>query len=160
MAATYEPITTTTVSSATNSVTISSIPSTYTDLVVIVNGKNSSAAGNWRIRFNSDSGSNYGNVYIANNASGSKEGGQYSNTSSIDLTYPNNTQTVCIINISNYANTNMFKNIINRMSCAGNFTSINAGLWRSTSAINSITLLNDNNYDTGTIISIYGIKAA
>ena len=40
---TYTPIATTTLSSSQNDITFSSIPSTYTDLVIVFNGKSTNA---------------------------------------------------------------------------------------------------------------------
>ncbi len=60
MAYTYELISTYTVPSATSSVTMSSIPATYTDLVIVGNYTVATGGGvGFSCRFNSDSGSNY-----------------------------------------------------------------------------------------------------
>jgi len=60
MPSTYTPIATNTLASVSTGVTFSSIPSTYTDLVLVINyrldGTGTGAAG--ALRFNSDSGSN------------------------------------------------------------------------------------------------------
>jgi hypothetical protein len=58
MPATYEPIATYTAPSAQASYTFSSIPSTYTDLVLVANfGKSADTAIKYRV--NGDTGSNY-----------------------------------------------------------------------------------------------------
>ena len=74
------------------------------------------------------------------------------------------------MNISNYANTNVYKTTLSRASDGygtNGFTAeitATAGLWRSTAAINSITLggsgFPSNWAAVGTMFTIYGIKAA
>ena len=60
---TYTPIATTTLGSAATSYTFTSIPSTYTDLVLVGN-LSSSSNTNISIRIYSDSGTNYSNTYL------------------------------------------------------------------------------------------------
>jgi hypothetical protein len=57
MAKTYEPIATTTLSSAQSSVTFSSISGSYTDLVLVSNVSGSGGNANLRVTLNSDTGS-------------------------------------------------------------------------------------------------------
>ncbi len=59
MAATYTPIASATLAASTSSITFSSIPATYTDIVVVINDINSTGSFDTNIRFNGDSGSNY-----------------------------------------------------------------------------------------------------
>ena len=63
MPATYEPIATTTLSSAASTITFSSIGSGYTDLRVIFSGLGTTGAGQYaNMRLNSDTGTNYSNT--------------------------------------------------------------------------------------------------
>ena len=55
---TMTPIATNTLTAVASSVTFSSIPSTYTDLVLVLQGSFDSA-DDVRFRFNGDTGSNY-----------------------------------------------------------------------------------------------------
>lgn len=162
MASTYTPITNTTLGSSQSSVTISSIPSTYTDLVLIVNGSMTAATGAYSIRFNSDTGSNYsmngmyGNGSTAGSFRASNQNRAYIGDGA------NTSQLMNIIHILNYANTTTYKTFINRKSqITSSSLEATVDLWRSTSAINSITLFPDSNsFATGTIFSLYGILAA
>ena len=61
---TYEPIATNTLGSAASSVTFSSIPSTYTDLIVVMNYANSTGLADVFFRFNGDTGSNYSDTIL------------------------------------------------------------------------------------------------
>ena len=64
-AATYVPIGTNTVSgTTTNLITFSSIPSTFTDLVLIDNGKFSASDNSYAMTFNGDTASNYSYTYL------------------------------------------------------------------------------------------------
>jgi hypothetical protein len=61
---TYEPIATNTLSSSQGTVTFASISASYTDLVLITVAKLASGTSGMKLRFNSDSGANYGNTYL------------------------------------------------------------------------------------------------
>jgi hypothetical protein len=59
MPATYTPISTTTISgSSTSTVTISNIPSTFTDLVVVFGNFQGTSSYSFSLRFNGDTGNN------------------------------------------------------------------------------------------------------
>ena len=167
MAKTYEPIATTTLGSNQTSVTISSIPATYTDLVLIINAKNDTLT-NTEIRFNGDSASNYSNTALSGDGSSASSSRESNNTSiSIDnvaymttgdFSYSN------IIQIFNYANTTTFKTLLARANSAANGVDAIVGLWRKTpEAITSLTILTTTgtrNFITGSTFTLYGIKAA
>jgi|688.fasta_scaffold67439_6 hypothetical protein len=160
MPATYEPIATNTLGSATSSVTFSSIPSTYTDLILVFGGS-VSAFGNLRIQVNSDTGSNYswtrllGDGSTASSDRGSAQ--TFINIAILDT----NTIGNSIVHLQNYSNTTTYKTVLTRGNSTGTYLGANVALWRSTSAINSITVLTSTgNINSSTVISLYGIKAA
>ena len=64
--------------------------------------------------------------------------------------------------IMNYTSTNMFKTVIHRGGAAAQETIAAVGVWRSTSAVTSLTIYPDNSrtWNAGSIFTIYGIKAA
>ena len=64
--ATYTPIATTTLGSATGAVTFSSIPSIYTDIVLVCNDIRNGAAVT-AIQLNGDTGTNYSQTLVAGN---------------------------------------------------------------------------------------------
>lgn len=162
MASTYTPIATYTVPSATANYTFSSIPSTYTDLVLIINATSSTAAGaGLSMQFNGDTASNYSFTYMFGNGGGTSSGRQ-SNTF-VNLGNINNTRSVNRFNIQNYSNSTTYKSMLGRASLSDKYDVTYAGLWRSTSAITSIKLTIENgthNFDSGSIFTIYGIAAA
>lgn len=156
---TYSTVATTTLGSATASYTFSSIPSTYTDLILIINGS-TSVGGTTLFRFNSDSGSNYS--FTGLNGDGSSMSTfRVSNNSSMGLGEMYNFNCTLISHIQNYSNTTTYKTAINRASSTPNYTQYNVGQWRNTAAVNSISLIRSSgNFNTGTTFSLYGITAA
>ena len=167
MPKTYEPIATTTLSSAQATVTFSSIPGTYTDLIIVGSVFADSATNRvLRMRFNSDTGSNYSNTLLAGNGT-SAESNRNSNQSVIFVTWFGamlNSTTIPVqttIHINNYSNTTTNKTTLIRSDEAqANVTAL-ANLWRNTAAINTISFdVDTGNIGTGTTFTLYGIKAA
>jgi hypothetical protein len=164
MPSTYEPIATVTASGGSSSqLVMSSIPSTYTDLVLVCSINYDSTSSNILLRYNGDSGSNYSTTLIAGNGS-SATSTRYSNSSSGWLTdYYGGTANepfTKIIQIMNYANMTTYKTALGRSSSASREAEAGVGLWRSTSAITSITLISGANFNSGSTFTLYGIKAA
>jgi hypothetical protein len=61
----------------------------------------------------------------------------------------------------NYANTTTYKSVLNRMDDAEYAVGANAGMWRSTAAINSIKInAGSGNLPAGLTATLYGIAAA
>lgn len=160
MPATYEPIATANGTGSSGVVTFSSIPATYTDLIVASNiiGDANSAV---RIRLNGDTtDSNYSYILLYGTAS---VAGSTNNTASqIYIGHANtSTPNASVISLNNYSNTTTFKTVLSRGNQVNQFVSAVVGLWRNTAAINSVTIVMDSgNFTTGATFTIYGIKAA
>ena len=162
---TYEKIATYTIPSATNTYTFTSISGTYTDLEIVMTGTVSVAGRDPSIRFNSDTGTNYSYTNLSGNGSSALSSRVSNNTyiqmttnASWSTTIPCNT----LVKVMNYSNSTTYKTTLNR-SNASDYASVDAtvGLWRSTSAITSVTLfLPSGNFNTGSTFTLYGIKAA
>lgn len=164
---TYTPIATTTLTSAAANITFSSIPSTYTDLVlVLVTAEQSGFNGESVLRFNSDSGSNYSNTYLSGSGSATASNRNTSSTVVRVSYYAGNTLTVgnmnYIVQIQNYSNTTTYKTLLSRSNNASGGIDAIVGLWRSTSAINSISFFysDSGNVIAGSTATLYGITAA
>jgi len=165
--ATYEPIATTTLSSASPTVTFSSISSSYTDLVLVAQ-LTTAAATNMRIRFNGNTASNYGSTHMAGTGGGTIGNSETTNTAGlIDYNggYPGggaSSVSTYVINLNNYSNTTTWKTWLNRASNTSTGTEVTAGVWRQTSAINEIQVRTSSggNISVGSIFTLYGIKAA
>ena len=160
--ATYELISTSTTSGTVSSITISSIPSTYTDLVLVTSGTITSA-GQLIYRMNNDAtGGNYtttnwyqSNDTVANNTSSGLPGayiGSYSVSGRAQDT----------LHIANYKNTSTWKSFYihgGAGTTSPDFIT-SGGIWKSTAAISSIVILvNGANFTTNYKISLYGILA-
>jgi hypothetical protein len=158
---TYTPIATTTLASTATEYTFTSIPSTYTDLVLVVAGQTAST-GSSALRVGNgsiDTGSNYSYTNLKGNGTTATS----ARASSITLGYIGefyNSQTVTIVNIMNYANTTTFKTFISRSNNAGNAVSTWVSLWRSTAAINQVRFLSGDTMQVGTTLTLYGIASA
>ena len=158
------PISTVTVGSGgAASVTFSSIPSTYTHLQIRITEAYSGSGFNPRVRFNSDTGSNYSWHYVLGDGS-SASAGAAANTTGMFLNSNTalSTMTVHIIDILDYANINKNKTIrvLDGYDANGSgFIDLWSGNWRNTSAVTSISI------DAGTFaqyssFALYGIKGA
>ena len=156
MAITYESIATTTLTSP-GSVTFSSVPQTFTDLVVVVNVTASQSPVNGGLRFNSDSGTNYSSTRITGD--GSSASSSRDTTDDVLRTGVVSTNSVVIAQIMNYANTTTYKTVLSRAGGAGDRVAAFVGMWRNTAAITTVQVTNLN-YPTGTTFTLYGIKAA
>lgn len=173
---TYTLIASNTLSGTTASVTFSSIPSTYTDLVLVINALayfGSNTYVNGKIQVNSDTGSNYSatNLYGTGSVAGSNRTSNQTALANPFFILPanstdNSIRGTAVIQFMDYSNATTYKTMLARSSVtgttAGGEVQADAGLWRSTSAINSITIAN-NDSATGFVAGtfrLYGIEAA
>jgi hypothetical protein len=160
---TYTELLKTTVVSSTPSVTFSSISSAYTDLVLVFSGTMTASAridlrvGNTTL----DTGSNYSNTEILGTGS-SATSYRYANGTTMqgpfDAFGTGTGQVDATFHFQNYSNTTTYKTVLGRSNSASNGTGAFVGLWRSTSAINTISIIPTSNFATGTF-SLYGILA-
>jgi hypothetical protein len=160
---TYSPIATTTLGSAAASYTFSSIPSTYTDLVLVATGTGSSNTGLY-LQFNGDSGSNYSLTV----AGGSGTAATSERQTSVGYArfvwnslWNTSVPSIATVNIQGYSNTGIYKTMLWRSNTSSNAVEIGINLWRSTAAINSITITGSSaNIAAGSTFTLYGITAA
>lgn len=164
MPITYEPISTTTLSSAASSITFSSIPATYTDLKLVLVLK-SAISQYAQFRVNGDTGSNYSYTWMDGSGS-AVAAGNGNNDSAIYLsqrTTPSGLNALFTLDVFSYAGST-FKTILttnNQDNNGSGYVGMQVGLWRSTSAINEINLISGVSiYDAGTTATLYGIKNA
>ena len=159
---TYESIATTTGTGSSGSVTFSSIPATYTDLILIASGTLVSGGDSGlELRFNSDSGSNYSGTLLNGNGSAASSTQQSSvaaaNSGLISSTAVGNS----VIQIMNYANTTTYKTVLGRGNLPHLLTRATVYLWRNTAAINAVEVRTGaGNFATTTTFTLYGITKA
>ena len=156
---TYTPIASQTLGSATSSVTFTSIPQGYTDLVLVVAGKNSSSTYSPYIQFNGDTGTNYSITNLYGDGS-TATSNRSSSTATAYFGSLGATQGNAIVQIQNYSNSTTYKTALIRINDAGFRVYANVMLWRSTAAITSLTVFNESpgTFASGTTFSIYGIQ--
>jgi hypothetical protein len=167
---TYEPIATYTAPSAQSSYTFTTVSTDYTDLILVFNGNLAVSdyvllrVGNGSI----DTGSNYSATRLIGNGS-TATSGRSSSAAYIQFSDVMNTGgDNAIMHFQNYANTTTYKTVLSRtntpITSGGETgtTSASVGLWRSTSAINTIQIYTyaGQNFTTGSTFTLYGIKAA
>lgn len=161
MAVTYEKIASTTLTGTATTVTFSSIPATYTDIVMVCNPL--STSGDTYFQLNGDTGTNYSLTYLTANGSAVYSGRTTSaNYIYLDWLATSTTTgaTNYIVNFMNYANTTTYKTTIGRENNATAGVGTLVGLWRSTAAINQIKVTAVGTLQIGSTYTLYGIKAA
>lgn len=155
----YTPIASQTLASDTATITFSSIPNTYRDLILTVTGKVATNLARPFFRINNDSGNNYVVVTMEALASGS-----YDYTSSLSyFAVADNTaltldRTFYVENnFIDYANTGKWKNVSGfQASLEG--ASKTSSRWSSTSAINRIDIFpSSGNFRAGSVFALYGV---
>jgi hypothetical protein len=157
---TYTPLANVTLGSSAASVTFSSIPATYRDLIVVIDGKSGTTTNaDVRLRPNNDSG-NATRVFMFGD--GSTTSSQAFTDAIFVATLPpsNSTNASAMAQIMDYPATDKHKTILQRSAVASQFVSANAARWASTSAITSIVLMvTTESMGAGTTLSLYGISA-
>lgn len=160
---TYTPIATITASGSTTTVTFSSIPSTYTDLRIMISGTIGSGGNDVIMYFNGDTATNYSATYINGNGSAAVSA-RYTSRVNIPLSYGSGispTQGNFYTDIMNYSNTTTYKTALSRVNNTQYGLDQGVGLWRSTAAINSVTIGSSSaNMSSTTTLTLYGIAAA
>lgn len=157
---TYTPIASVTLSSAQSSVTFSGIPQTYTDLVLVVAGVTSSGTEAVAVQCNSDTGSNYSRTVLLGNGTTASSTRASSQTSAGLGVLDSATQGNTIYHFMNYSNSTTYKTFIARGNVSSEQARAAVGLWRSTSAITSITVLVGTSFASGTTFNLYGVANA
>jgi hypothetical protein len=172
MPSTYTLISSNVLGSSAASVTFSAIPSTYTDLVLRISARSTRVANsnNLDLRINSDSSALYSYTYLYGSGSSAASSRSSADTSLFISTMnaansTANTFTSAEIYVPSYtASQNKplgsfgaFEN----NSATVNEIDANAHLYRSTTAITSLTLysgLGSFNFESGSSFYLYGVK--
>ena len=158
-----------TLTSSAASVTFSSIPGTYTDLVLRWSARSTGNTHRGDIRFNSDSSSNYSDIYI--DAIGSTVSSSLdSNITSFygyaalnNSFYTASTFSNGELYIPSYTSSAnkplSYYSVVENNSSTANRIEIQSGLWRNSSSITSITFTGfANNIDSGSSFFLYGLS--
>jgi hypothetical protein len=161
--ATYVPLATQTLGSAASSITLSSIPSGYTDLRISFPHSISSTSGySGYLQFNGDTGNNYSWTVILGNGSGtsssSPTGQGYIQIDGMGISNSNQ-PLLTSVDIFSYTGST-YKSVLINVSGDNNgtgYVQTSVGLWRSTSSITSIKLYTGNTFAAGSTATLWGI---
>lgn len=159
---TYTLIASNTLGSAAASVTFSSIPATYTDLVLVMNAIATTNFTNTNIVINSDTGANYSWTNLKGDGS-SPSSARGSSTANLYLGLVNSGEAsrgVYRFTFNDYSNTTTYKTILSAGGLASNRVEYGVGLWRNTNAINSIQVVQGpDTFAANSTFKLYGIEA-
>lgn len=154
----------------TGTVSFTSIPTTYRDLIVVVRGRAAGAvaAAAVSVQFNNDSGANYYSQRLSAANTGITAGAAAGGTSAQVVSIPGSSATsgregVGTVTIYDYRGTTFHKGFNSQESYStGTTTSTQpmnnwSGTWASTSAINRVDVIcGSGNFEAGTVVSLYG----
>jgi hypothetical protein len=156
---TYTPLATVTLSTAAASVSFSSIPATYRDLILVSQGTVATAS-NISLRFNGDTGSNYSYVYMFGSGTSTASA---AGTDSAILGGGFNSSVIsqAIFQVMDYSATDKHKTTLNRTDEPNGAAYAWAGRWANTAAITTllVRMTNGGNFNSGTTFSLYGVIA-
>jgi hypothetical protein len=166
-------------SAGSATISFTSIPSTYKHLQIRCIGASNRTGfyvNNWTMTFNSDTASNYFSHYLQGGYSttpaataGSSGPESYVYLTGGSTGAASNIFTAAVIDILDYASTSKFKTVRTLMgydvngtggtSSYGGAITLNSGLWRSTSAVSSLTIGPESfNWIGNSSFALYGIK--
>ena len=147
------------------SISFSSIPSTYTDLLVKISTRDNTGSFNDMLLTFNGSASGYTNRLLYGSGTGS--GSTSSGTTSIPIiandgaSNTSNTFSNSEIYVPNYAGSN-YKSVsidaVSENNTATAYAYLIAGLWSNTAAINQITITSANTFVQYSTAYLYGIK--
>ena len=157
----YIALATTTLTRAVSSVTFSSIPGTYRDLILVQSSLVTGGSSYSSLRFNNDSTGYYSVVTMRGNGSSAISNFASSNSEipPLPFSFESTTERVAaIFQIFDYAQTDKHKTVLVRGNTASLETSASAQRWPSTSAITSIQARAvGSNFAIGSTFSLYGV---
>lgn len=168
MPATYDSIATTTLGSAAANITFSSIPSSYTDLRLVMAFRPAAGGTDLRIRFNGSSGTDYRSIMLTGNGT-TVSAANIAPDVQLAVTnggwFTANANYVCELDILSYTSTALPKGMLCKISGDENGAGqqqLSNGYFGTTNAISSITLYisGSANLAAGTTAALYGILRA
>lgn len=171
--ASFESIATVTAAGGETNLTFSSIAGTYTHLQIrgiVRDTIGSASVQQLAVRFNSDTGTNYGRHYLSGDASSATASGTASgNLINLYLCAPGDSMTAnvfgaVLVDVLDYASTTKYKTLRGLSGAdingSGNMN-VTSGVWMNTAAITSVTMnARGSAFKAGSTFALYGIKAA
>lgn len=145
------------IAASATGIDITSISSSYTNLVLFLRNYSPTTACELRLRLNNNSVGDYSEIYFTpGGAANQIQGNSYFYLG--DIQQAGQTGFSAIIELPDYTNTTGYKQIISQMSAADNNLYLMQGFTRATAAINRITVLvSTGSFDSGTY-ELFGVK--
>ena len=153
---TYTPIASITLGSSASSVTFSSIPQDYRDLVFVINGSLTPGSSAVVMYLNSDTGSNYSRVSMLGNGSSATS----SSASNAVVAVFAAAESMGIVQLMDYSATDKHKTALSRSNTTSRAEAF-AYRWANTSAVTSaeFSMTNPEDFASGTTFALFGIEA-
>lgn len=164
MATAITPLANLTTSTATTTVTFSSIGQGYRDLMLVITDITaSSTTTNVAITLNGDSASNYQYVFMYGDGSTAASAAYGGNRLAIaaERTFSTTSKGNVIAHLLDYSTTDKHKISISRANDASGWTLATAARWSNTAAITNFTVNNwgASSWVSGTTFALYGVSA-
>ena len=163
---TYTPLANVTLGTTAASVTFSSIPATYRDLILVVANLSATTSNTLYARLNGDTGSNYSFVVANGDSSGARSQSNSSDSNGLLMgsTYqglPTSGVAQSVLQIMDYSATDKHKTGLARYGSAGRGdVDMSASRWANTAAVTSITVRVSGvsvNINSGTTLNLFGV---
>ena len=159
MTTAWVPLATTTLGASASSVTFSSIPASYRDLVLICDCKNINGDSyNLHCRINGDTGNNNPSVVMQGSSSGASSFTRNVNGAA-QIGWTNNTNNSAVVTqFLDYSATDKHKSILSRNNTEASRVNAHAIRWENTAAITSLEIFVEasGSLAAGSTFSLYG----
>jgi hypothetical protein len=161
--ATYSLIASNVLGSAQANVTFSSIPGTFTDLIIVYVATASTGNPDMTAQINGDTATNYSATRLTGNGTAASSA-RYSTQSFCRFdefaAATTTAATTGIVSVMDYSNATTYKTLISRSNQAALGVEAFVNLWRSTAAITSLAFaFTSGNIAAGSTFKLYGIQA-
>jgi hypothetical protein len=155
---TYTSIASLTVGAPVSSVTFGSIPSTYRDLICVIEAASTSGTGlEISVNLNSDFGANYQRVQLSGSGLTTSSTGIIGQSAARLFPY-GTTASIYSVDFIDASETNKHKQILARCGNSATQTSAITSRWLNNSRITSIMFASSaNNFATGSTFNLYGV---
>jgi hypothetical protein len=158
---TYDLIASNVLSTNSSSVSFSSLPSSYRDLIIVINGLGNGGEILADLRFNSDTGTNYSFIRMRGSGSAATSTtGTAKTVITTELGFSNTSErNHQIFHVFDYSATDKNKTVLIQENSNGVYGVVVAGArWANSNAITSVEVRSTTNtFATGTSIYIYGL---
>jgi hypothetical protein len=154
---TYDLISEQVLGSAAASVTFSSIPQAYRDLVLEIVGPLTTATATISLQCNGDTASNYSATLLIGNGTAASSS-RTSTQTTMQVGFIGADVSTTILHVQSYAATTIYKSVLGRSGSAANQVRAGVGMWSSTAAITSLLVaVSASTFTAGCTFRLWGI---